>query len=162
MYAKVKNGQIIKYPYGYTELRADNPYTNFNGIELFYAFQGTEENLAGNTLEQIVNDNVPSYDSRTQRLVAADIPVFENNQWVIKFQIIDKTTEELSLEGAQQAEAVRADRNARLAATDWRVVKDLEATGAVAADWSAYRQALRDIPSQDGFPWNIIWPTPPG
>ena len=63
---------------------------------------------------------------------------------------------------AERAEAVRADRNARLAATDWRVVKDLEATGAVVPNWSVYRQALRDIPSQDGFPWNIIWPTPPG
>lgn len=63
---------------------------------------------------------------------------------------------------AERADAVRADRNTRLAATDWRVVKDLEATGAVAPDWSAYRQALRDIPSQEGFPWDINWPTPPG
>jgi len=29
------------------------------------------------------------------------------------------------------------------------------------AAWAQYRQALRDIPQQDGFPENVIWPTKP-
>jgi hypothetical protein len=31
----------------------------------------------------------------------------------------------------------------------------------VAPSWSTYRQALRDISSQEGFPWTIEWPTQP-
>ena len=59
----------------------------------------------------------------------------------------------------QHAFLVRADRNARLAATDWRVIKALEDGNGLDFDLAAYRQALRDIPSQPGFPWDIIWPT---
>ncbi|MBR1584750.1 MAG: phage tail assembly chaperone [Clostridia bacterium] len=28
-------------------------------------------------------------------------------------------------------------------------------------DWAKYRQALRDLPKQPGFPHNVTWPTPP-
>jgi hypothetical protein len=58
----------------------------------------------------------------------------------------------------QQATSVRADRNARLAATDWRVIKALEEGNGLNFDVAAYRQALRDVPSQPGFPWNVVWP----
>lgn len=32
---------------------------------------------------------------------------------------------------------------------------------ALVNEWSAYRQKLRDIPQQEGFPFNIEWPTSP-
>ena len=51
---------------------------------------------------------------------------------------------------------VRADRNARLAATDWRASSDLTLSDA----WKTYRQALRDVPTQSD-PNNITWPTEP-
>lgn len=158
MYVKVKNNQVIQYPYGYAELQAENPYTNFNGLELPYAFQGTEENLAGNILEPVVNDNTPPYNDSTQRLIAAETPVFENNQWVIKFSVVDKTSEELAAEEAQKAETVRAERNAALASSDWTQVADAPVEKAV---WAVYRQELRDITKQVGFPWQVTWPNPP-
>jgi hypothetical protein len=61
----------------------------------------------------------------------------------------------------QQAASVRANRNQRLATTDWMVVKTLEAGQLQDFSVAAYRQALRDIPSQPGFPWDIIWPEAP-
>jgi hypothetical protein len=61
----------------------------------------------------------------------------------------------------QQASSVRADRNARLAATDWMVIKALEEGNGLDFDVATYRQALRDVPSQPGFPWDIIWPEVP-
>jgi hypothetical protein len=62
---------------------------------------------------------------------------------------------------AEQATAVRADRNKRLAETDWTVIKALESNTPQNFDMAAYRQALRDITSQAGFPWNVQWPTKP-
>lgn len=53
---------------------------------------------------------------------------------------------------------VRAERNARLAASDWTQLPDAPVD---AAAWAIYRQALRDITSQDD-PFNIVWPPEPG
>jgi hypothetical protein len=54
---------------------------------------------------------------------------------------------------------VRFLRNSLLAATDWSQSSDVPA--ATRDKWLEYRQALRDIPQQSGFPNNIIWPTKP-
>jgi len=55
---------------------------------------------------------------------------------------------------------VRAERNLKLAATDWVVTKASETGVAVSDDWKTYRQALRDVPTQPN-PDNITWPTKP-
>lgn len=58
---------------------------------------------------------------------------------------------------ADAAERVRADRDSRLAKTDWRACSDLT----LSTEWTNYRQALRDVPAQDGFPHTVTWPTEP-
>jgi hypothetical protein len=62
---------------------------------------------------------------------------------------------------AEQAKAVRTQRNETLTQSDWVVIKALELGEEIPADWASYRQALRDIPTQAGFPWNIVWPVQP-
>lgn len=57
------------------------------------------------------------------------------------------------------AEKIRRLRNDLLANTDWTQVSD--APSGTSAKWSAYRQALRDIPQQVGFPNEIVWPDAP-
>lgn len=59
---------------------------------------------------------------------------------------------------AEQAAAVRADRKTRLAECDWTQVADAPVDKAV---WATYRQALRDITKQAGFPWQVSWPDQP-
>ena len=59
---------------------------------------------------------------------------------------------------AEQATSVRADRTKRLAECDWTQIADSTADKAV---WATYRQALRDITAQEGFPWTITWPVQP-
>ena len=63
------------------------------------------------------------------------------------------------LAGADERAAtdVREKRNTLIAETDWWVMPDRTAT----ADQLAYRQALRDITAQSGFPTDITWPTKP-
>ena len=54
--------------------------------------------------------------------------------------------------------AVRIERNAKLAASDWTQLPDAPVD---AAAWAEYRQALRDVTDQ-ADPFNIVWPTAPG
>ena len=56
------------------------------------------------------------------------------------------------------AKSARDSRDKLLAECDWLVVKALELSQAVPAEWVAYRQALRDLPQQEGFPVTINWP----
>lgn len=56
------------------------------------------------------------------------------------------------------AAQARAQRNSLLAASDWSQLPDVPVDKAA---WAAYRQALRDVPEQDGFPSNVEWPTKP-
>jgi hypothetical protein len=58
-----------------------------------------------------------------------------------------------------KSSAVRSRRNDFLAATDWAQGADVPQ--AIKDKWSAYRQALRDVPQQAGFPDNIQWPSKP-
>jgi hypothetical protein len=63
-----------------------------------------------------------------------------------------------AMRDTEQAANVRRTRNATLAETDWTQVADAPVDKAA---WAAYRQALRDITTQEGFPWTIDWPTNP-
>ena len=62
-----------------------------------------------------------------------------------------------ALKDAEQAKSVRATRDSKLAETDWRFRSDMTPS----QEWKDYCQALRDVPSQEGFPWTITWPEMP-
>ena len=62
--------------------------------------------------------------------------------------------------GAAPAADARKQRDALLSACDWTQIGDVPDTVDKEA-WATYRQALRDLPKQSGFPLNIIWPTEP-
>ena len=78
------------------------------------------------------------------------------------------TAEEEAAQDALEAEWVagendrsgamaRAKRNAKLAETDWTASSDVTMSDAI----TAYRQALRDVPAQSGFPSDVTWPAKP-
>ena len=56
-----------------------------------------------------------------------------------------------------KAEEVRSQRTALLRTTDWTGLSDVT----MSAAWAAYRQELRDIPEQEGFPNTVVWPEEP-
>ena len=66
-----------------------------------------------------------------------------------------------AVKDAEQSKAVRASRDSKLAESDWRVIKAVEMSTSVPIEWAAYRQALRDVTAQAGFPWTITWPDAP-
>jgi hypothetical protein len=59
------------------------------------------------------------------------------------------------------AATIRAERNARIAACDWTQTLDCPLSAQAKAAWAAYRQALRDVPEQAGFPQAVDWPKEP-
>jgi hypothetical protein len=71
---------------------------------------------------------------------------------------VDKTDDELAEDMAVLAANARVTRNGLLAATDWTAMADAPTQ---ATAMTTYRQALRDITSQSGWPTTINWPTKP-
>ena len=87
---------------------------------------------------------------------------------LVNGQYVDLTANEIAEIERQRAEweagaddraadAVRRERNALIAETDWWATSDRTMT----AEQTAYRQALRDITDQAGFPHEVVWPTKP-
>ena len=75
----------------------------------------------------------------------------------INGQFVEPPEPEQPLE--QLAATARARRDSLLAQTDWTQATDVpQATKDL---WAPYRQALRDVPQQSGFPTEIVWPVKP-
>lgn len=62
---------------------------------------------------------------------------------------------------AALAEELRRERDRRLAACDWVLLRAIELGQPVPAAWAAYRAALRALPDQPGFPAHVQWPALP-
>ena len=60
---------------------------------------------------------------------------------------------------ADAAANVRSQRDTKLADCDWTQTNDSPLKAE--STWTTYRQALRDVPTQAGFPHTVTWPTKP-
>ena len=94
---------------------------------------------------------------KAQKLVPAAPYIEGNTVYIVTVQT--KTPEEVAADTASEAANVRAQRNEKLAQTDWTQGKDIPEN--ISSKWAAYRQALRDVPAQAGFPWTVQWPNDP-
>ena len=73
-----------------------------------------------------------------------------------------KTAEQIEAERLEQAaESARSQRDRLLAESDWVTIRATDTGDPVPNEWVDYRQALRDIPEQTGFPEEIEWPQEP-
>jgi hypothetical protein len=131
----------------------------------------------------LVANNGPSYDQLTPEVMEAIgvDPVLEgpqpdagryqfvfqdgveqiNGEWFTKYSVADLDADGILAKDANQATAIREERDKKLAECDWRVIKALENNISQNFPWAAYRQALRDVPTQAGFPWAVTWPDAP-
>lgn len=74
-----------------------------------------------------------------------------------KLQKVDPAPEDVPLQ-------IRAKRKRLLDNSDWTQAADSPLSDAKKAEWAAYRQALRDLPDEQGSVNSIadvVWPTPP-
>jgi hypothetical protein len=75
-----------------------------------------------------------------------------------RYPVVNKTAEEMESDTAFKAYTVRSTRDQKLKESDWTQLED---AGVDKDAWVVYRKALRDIPKQDGYPWNVVWPNTP-
>lgn len=145
MYLRLVGG--VPENYSIEQLRRDNPNTSFpKSIP--------DERLAEYDVYPYTRPSPPTYDSLTQRLTDGAFTQDAAGNWSLPY-----TVENLPL--GQAEDSVRAMRGGLLQETDWVVVFHTEQGTNIPLEWETYRQALRNVPEQTGFPYNVVWPTKP-
>ena len=153
---KTTNGQVEQFPYTLGDLRRDNPQTSFPK-------KIGDAILASYGIYHVMPHAQPEYDNLVQVLVRDPEPhnnetavnedtgeTYKTGRWVIGYTVVNRPQD--------QAEgAVRNKRDRLLSDTDWMALSDNTVTPA----WASYRQALRDVTAQEGFPFSVDWPTKP-
>jgi hypothetical protein len=81
-----------------------------------------------------------------------------DGKWYTKYSVADMDDEAKTAKDAEQAKSVRTTRDEKLKDSDWTQVADAPVDKTV---WATYRQELRDLTKQSGFPWDITWPDAP-
>ena len=168
MYVKLTNGQPDQFPYTVGQFRRDSPQTSFPR-------QIPNTILRRYGVYQVTELEKPTYDPLVQTLVVGT-PTREVIRMKTEADCTDPDTGEVDTDQVGQplygnewevahtaqnmeqsvAEAnVRAKRDGLLQETDWMALSDVTMSDTI----TAYRQALRDIPSQSGFPFSVTWPT---
>lgn len=142
-YIKVVDGVIEKYPYTFHNLKIDNPNVSFP------ANYSDPNGLASYDVYVVTETSEPDYDRFTQTVNEID-PVLQEGEWVQTYEVIDLPLSDVEL-------IVRRHRNALLRSTDYRALSDNN----ISQEWIDYRQALRDITAQEGFPYSVEWPIEP-
>lgn len=150
MYVKIVKDNIEKYPYTVSDLLNDNPSVSFPKYP-------SDELLIEWGVHRVIEQPLPQYNKRTQKVEKADKPELIEGKWFLTWYILEKTLEEIASYDNKSAEFIREERNKLLRDTDWRALSD----NILEPAWAAYRQSLRDITEQENFPISVNWPAIP-
>lgn len=139
-------GQIVKYG----DYRVIFPNTSFR------ATGPSDEFLAENGAMRV--DGWKPHNEDTEKLVTC-APYVENDRvYVVRVEPISQA--DTDAKNQLKADEVRTERNQKLAESDWTQLPDAK-TAVNTGAWASYRQQLRNITEQPGFPWNVEWPVRP-
>ena len=150
MYALISSGQVVEFPLSLNKWRFENPSISLPKLP-------TEEQLNEVGIYSVQPTPKPAYD-HTLNYESVAIQN-ENGDWVESWIESPASEQEILARTAEKSNEVRQHRNKLLTETDWTQSRDVSLQND--AEWITYRQALRDITSQDGFPHNVIWPEKP-
>lgn len=142
MFVKVDDkNNVLQYPYTAANLRMDFPNVSFPA-------DFNDETINKRGVYSVQSTERPSYNSDIKILV--DSVELVNEKWVQKW-IVENVNEELAIINT------RKTRDNLLVETDWMALSDNTLT----EEWALYRQELREVPQQEGFPFEVIWPVKP-
>tara|TARA_B100000925_G_scaffold14420_1_gene10034 strand:+ start:7348 stop:7809 length:462 start_codon:yes stop_codon:yes gene_type:complete len=97
--------------------------------------------------ETVIRQGIEEIDGKWFKKYAIG-PIFNNEE--------DKKSYKLKID-TKASEDIRKTRNNLISESDWMGCSDV----IMSDEWKEYRQALRDIPEQEGFPHSVDWPTQP-
>jgi hypothetical protein len=159
MYAKIKDNIVVKYPYTIEDLYSDNPYSLYNqNVNMLDIFPTTEQHILHQySLVEVFSISPPPFDEKMEKINEIN-PIFQDGEWRQQFAIVEMSEFEKNEKSQLKATEVRRKRNQMLADSDWTQISDSPVDK---QPWAAYRQLLRDITDQEGFPYNINWPVTP-
>ena len=142
MYVKIANNEVEEFPYTLDQLKRDNPNVSFPETI-------SPSTLASYNVFPVTLTEPPAHDQLVE-LVTMSNPTLVNDAWKQAWAKQNRTNEEASSN-------VRSKRDGLLLETDYLALSDQT----LSTNMATYRQALRDIPSQSGFPFSVTWPTKP-
>ena len=142
MHLKLTNGSNPQH-YSYVQLVEDYPEETFITMP-------SDSDLVQYEVYPYTVDEMPGWDEDTEVVQLGDF-YYEDGKWHRSWVVVP-----LSIEEASRNK--RLARDAKLMACDWTQVLDSPVNREA---WAVYRQQLRDIPAQPGFPYNIVWPNTP-
>jgi hypothetical protein len=148
-YAKLNSeNNVERYPYTLTDLKFDTPSTSFP-TEI-------DEETATFFNLVLVKPTTPPKENHAVNLERTAI--LQGSEWVEKWVKTPATDKQIEERTAACANDTRKKRNQLLAECDWTQLPDSPASYAT---WATYRQELRDVTTQAGFPWEMVWPEAP-
>jgi hypothetical protein len=121
------------------------------------SLSGITEEVVNSFDSDVVLEGPQPTPARYQFVFADGVEQIDG-KWYTKYILSDMDQQAKDILDATQAKAARQDRTEMLQTSDWTQLADSSADKTA---WATYRQALRDIPSQAGFPWTITWPAQP-
>lgn len=121
--------------------------TDFEGLKISHTSRTPHDEEMRTLIQKIV-----TADCKTHRIVRGDAL-----EWGVE-KIPEKTSEELQQEAEER---VRAQRDYLIGQTDYLLAADYPIDAESLEAVKAYRQALRDVPQQEGFPDDVDWPSLP-
>ena len=154
-YLRIINDEI-HYPFSLQTLKMEYPNTSF------------PEKIENTNLEEysiyLVNEIVKPSDENFTKIINESTPILINGQyyqnWIVEDAPIEYTESMIQNKIDNKWSQIRSVRNQYLSDCDWTQLPDSPLTTEKKAEWSTYRQALRDVTSQED-PFNIVWPIKP-
>ena len=139
------NGQVMYE----SEFRALHPNTSLP--------QQLTESLINEFGGDVVFEGPQASPTRYQTAYRNGVELVDG-KWYTKYSVADMEDEAKTAKDAEQAKSVRNSRDQLLKDSDWTQVADAPVDKQV---WATYRQSLRDITAQSGFPWEVTWSNKP-
>lgn len=147
MFLRKNENGIIIFPYNLSRLKKDFPSTSFSE-----PIDTAVLNQYG--VHRVVPLNRPK-DPDNVHYYTVGTPYQDSDEtWVVGF------IQNQRLQADAEA-SIREKREKLLVASDWTQMPDSPLSGEKKTEWATYRQSLRDVSSQEGFPYNVTWPTKP-
>lgn len=127
----LENGQIIKQG-------------RCQDYDFYLQGENVIEGVANDSCQYISNGNIVDMPPKPNGCWDFD---FLTKQWVQNFK--------------EQSDNILSMRSSLLYQSDWTQLPNNPLTFAKQEEWAIYRQELRDVTNQPGYPFDVIWPTQP-